>query len=250
MSNQVIAFSVNSIVFTQHPNFLMKFECDINAGAATTVYIQLHDARVLPANGAVPLKSWAAPAGQTNVYKEFKNGELSFKNGIVVAVSTTQATLTVGTANNKFDTVAIEMWDPDPGVVYGTTYVGDESTTINSLQVWAEAAGPNQLVRIIVTEKLGVAGYIWIMADDAATKIAAGTRPMPVAASATVVLDLGSNGAGIIPQEQDANYALRKGCTILFANTNVVTSGGVLQVPTLSANKGTIKAEYFPITAE
>ena len=262
MSNQIIAFSVNSNVFTQHPNFLMKFECDINTGAATTVYIQLHDSRTLPANGAVPLKSWPAPAGQTDVYKEFKNGELSFKNGIVAAVSTTQGTLTVGTVNNKFDSVAIEMWNPDPGVVYNTSYVGDETTTINTLQVWTQAAGPNQLYRLIVTEKLGAAGYIYIMADDAATRIASGTRPVPVAANATVIIELGSNGSGINVQSQDAgtslapigakDFTLFQGCTILFANapaagTGTVINNGVLLTPALTANKGTIKAEYGPI---
>lgn len=240
MSNQIIAFNVISKVFTQHPCQLMKFECDIDGGAATTVYVQLHDARVLPGNGAVPIKSWPVPPGQTNVYKEFKNGDLDFQFGLIAVVSTTQATLAVGTGNNKFDSVAVELWNPDNPA--GTSYAGDESTAVNTLQVWTEAQGlaaNKHLYRIIVSELLGLAGYVWIMADDAGTKIMPGTRPMPIAASATgVVLDFGaSSSAGVNNLEQDANYTQHRGCTLVFANS-------ATDPTQVTAGKGNLKAEF------
>lgn len=236
----MIAFSVISNVFVKHPNALLKFECDINASAAATVYVQLHDARVLPGNGAVPLKSWPAPAGTQDFYKEFKSGEMDFKYGIVAVVSTTQATLTVGTGSNKFDSVVIELEDPD--YPSGTSYAGDEAIAINTLQVWAEASGPKVLYRIIVSELLGVAGYIWIMADDAGTKSALGGlagKPFPIAASAVgVVIDFGANdSAGFSPFEKDANGTTHVGCTVIFANS-------ATDFTNVSANKGTIEAEY------
>lgn len=139
MSFPIIAFSVISKQFTKHPGELMKLEYDINIGAATTVYVQIHDwpnpidlaaGLTAPANGAVPIKSWPVAQGAQNNYKEFKNGELDCKNGVFVVVSTTQATLTIGTGNNKFDSVAGELWSKD---LSGTTEVSGQGVVTQSI---------------------------------------------------------------------------------------------------------------------
>lgn len=161
----VIAFSVISKILTKHPGELMKLEYDINAGAATTVYVQIHDwppaldlasGLAVPANGAVPIKSWPAATGSVDNYKEFKNGELDCKNGIFVVVSTTQATLTIGTVNNKFDSVAGELWSKD---LVGTT----------------EASGQGVVTQSIFSNAVGIAAQHYLL-RVAATNLEAGVR--------------------------------------------------------------------------
>lgn len=148
----VISFGVFSQLASKHRNSIMKLEYDINSGAAATVYVQLHDwptaqdlaaGLTVPANGAVPIKSWPTPAGQTNVYKEFKNGELVFNNGVFAAVSTTQTTLTLGTGSNKFDSVATELWSND---VIGT-----------------EVTGQSVFVKRVLSDLVGVAGQYYLI---------------------------------------------------------------------------------------
>lgn len=143
--NSIIAFDTISRQFTTHRSELMKLEFDVNASAAATVYVQLHDfptakdlaaGNTAPAVGAVPIKSWPTPAGAIDVYKEFKNGELDFSNGVFACVSTTQATLTIGTGSNKFDSVAAELWNTE---VAGTTTA--QGSGLVNVQVWSEAVG-------------------------------------------------------------------------------------------------------------
>ena len=58
-----IAFDVISELFASHGNELLKLEFDINANAAATVYVQVHDwpnptdlaaGLAAPTNGSVP----------------------------------------------------------------------------------------------------------------------------------------------------------------------------------------------------
>jgi hypothetical protein len=69
-------------------------------------YLQLHNATSLPANGATPAHVVAIPA---NSSAELDLGELGdyFATGIVAAVSTTAATLTVGAADSVFSALFV-----------------------------------------------------------------------------------------------------------------------------------------------
>lgn len=67
-------------------------------------YIQVFDAAAVPANGAVPLITFPlTAAASTQPPLSFGVYGRTFTNGIVVCNSTTEATLTLGSADSFFD---------------------------------------------------------------------------------------------------------------------------------------------------
>lgn len=70
---------------------------------ASIQYIQIHDAASLPSNGAYPVVSF--PAGATSKFAlDYGANPRQFTTGIVVCISSTQNTLTLGaTADTSFD---------------------------------------------------------------------------------------------------------------------------------------------------
>lgn len=72
--------------------------------SAGTRYIQLHNATALPANGATPLYP-PIPLAPGDYYDS--DTPRDFTTGIVIAVSSTPATLTVAVANDCFITAGI-----------------------------------------------------------------------------------------------------------------------------------------------
>ena len=70
-----------------------------NNGA--TRYLQLHNAAALPANGAVPFMVIPVPTA-TSVALPITFSRVPLSVGIVVALSTTAATLTIGAADGLF----------------------------------------------------------------------------------------------------------------------------------------------------
>jgi hypothetical protein len=66
--------------------------------SASTLYLQVFNATGLPANGAVPVHVQAVPAGGNGSI----DGDENFSTGIVAALSTTPATLTVDVNNDGF----------------------------------------------------------------------------------------------------------------------------------------------------
>lgn len=73
---------------------------------AAARYIQVHNAASLPANGAVPTYVIFVPA-DSNFSLDIPLSGAPFTNGIVVANSTTLATLTLGSADSWFTAVRI-----------------------------------------------------------------------------------------------------------------------------------------------
>jgi hypothetical protein len=67
-------------------------------GAGATNYVQVHNAATLPANTAVPLATVGTLAASASGFYVFNPG-LYCSTGIVVAKSTTAATLTAGAAD-------------------------------------------------------------------------------------------------------------------------------------------------------
>jgi hypothetical protein len=68
---------------------------------AAAQYIQVHDAAAVPANGAVPKLCMAVPGGGQGSF-DFGDGRIT-ATGIVVANSSTAATLTIGAADCLID---------------------------------------------------------------------------------------------------------------------------------------------------
>lgn len=232
-----IAFNVISKQFTKHANSIQKLEFDINASAASTVYVQVHDfptpadlaaGNTVPANGTVPLKSWPILAGATQNYKEFKNGEFAFKYGCFVCVSTTQATLTMGTGNNKFDSVAVELWDYD---ITGTTEVVS-SGAVDNQAIYSEATGAASvlsLLRLACTNGEAGIRYAMLFCVDAPND---GDRPLmqwTMAANGdsggkdTIYVDFGVKAQnsikGFTPFTQTSAHVQKRGANLLISTT-------------------------------
>lgn len=91
---------VSSLLVTPSPSALYGFVA--TSTLASAQFIQLFDAQVVPANGAVPLFAWpiAASAG-VSVY--YGLPPRIHDLGIVLANSTTEGALTLGAANTLFD---------------------------------------------------------------------------------------------------------------------------------------------------
>lgn len=245
--NPIISFNVISKQFSKHESGLLKLEYDINASAATTVYVQIHDwptpaamaaGLTVPTVGSVPIKSWPSPAGSIDVYKEFKRGELECTNGIFVCVSTTQATLTIGTGNNKFDSVAAELLSND---VVGTEV---NSQSANAQVVWSQATGAaneHRIVRASCTNLDTGVRYLQMFPIDSGSLISGTTIPLnswPMAtsgvATATIIVSFGSTGnnnlGGIdVGGIDSTTHALQQGCSLAVSSTaNVYTDGTTL----------------------
>jgi len=69
---------------------------------AAARFVQLHDATALPPNGAVPVMV-ATVATVANLGLYWGSVGRSFEQGIVIALSTTAATLTIAAADGFFD---------------------------------------------------------------------------------------------------------------------------------------------------
>jgi len=85
-----------SLVVSAVPGRL--FSVSVWNNSVSDVYIQLHDAASLPSNGAVPKLVFKCSADSEKA-RDYVDGRI-FATGIVVAVSTTSATLTITTTND------------------------------------------------------------------------------------------------------------------------------------------------------
>jgi len=85
-----------SLVVSAVPGRL--FSVSVWNNAVADRYIQLHDAASLPADSAVPKLVFKCPADSEKA-RDYVDGRI-FATGIVVAVSTTAATLTITTTND------------------------------------------------------------------------------------------------------------------------------------------------------
>lgn len=89
----------SSHVIRTRPRIL--YSCSGYMSNAAIRYIQIFDAVALPPNGAIPKLVTIAPAGPSSFAFTIPTRGIEFLNGIVVAISTTGPTLTLGAA---------EMW--------------------------------------------------------------------------------------------------------------------------------------------
>ncbi len=218
---------------TTHNAALHKLEWTIDAGAAASgLFVQIHDKQTIPTTGNVPKKVWPTGASDRQ-FKTFADGELRVNNGLYIVISSTEATYTVAAAGDKFDTLAVENFAAERSV----TVVGDLTSSVDELEVWAESAGPKKLTRLQVTRSSTAATrYILLFAHD---NPQTGDVPilvlgrMPISVTISFDFDFGD---GLDVRSNDADHTLRQGCTICAS-----TSAASLIVPAANFQ---IRAEY------
>lgn len=226
-------FAVASQQVTTHRAALLKLEATLNSGASASLFLQVHDSNTAPSAGAVPVKSW--PAAECG-FKEFELGELRVNAGLFIGLSTTAATYTAAVGgSDKLDILNVELVDAE--VPSGTSNAGDLTTNRQSLQVWAEAAGPKRLLRVEVDNTGGAAHYLMLFAKDAPAN---GDKPIdqftiPANANLTgaSAFGFGVNGRDVYSVDSNGEH---KGCTLVLSDT-----AGTL---TTSSDNFKIKAEY------
>lgn len=94
-----------SLVIKSTPGKLLMLTVYNNKGSAQ--FVQIHNATALPANGAVPILSVNVATVSTILLPIPNLTGMDFSTGIVVANSSTAATLTVGSADCWFTSVVI-----------------------------------------------------------------------------------------------------------------------------------------------
>jgi hypothetical protein len=187
--------------------------------AANDRFLQLHDTKATPAAAAVPLRVWpiygTAPFGEG-----FIQDGVQLQYGCTLVVSTTANTYTASAETVDLFVNGASVWDNT-----GVSTIGDYTTLDEVLQVWAEAAGPKNLVRLEVTDAIGLEVYVQIHASDvpATDKI---VESFVLPANGTLDLFFGD---GLVPIRQIAGV-LYNGCTIAISFTPATYS------PTVSAD--------------
>lgn len=113
--------------------------------AAGDLYLQLHDTKTTPANAAVPVRVWpiygSAPFGEA-----FIEQPIALLNGATFVVSSTINTYTASAATIDITVDGNASFDST-----GVSYVGDYTTGVEDLLVWASVAGGHKLLRVEYT---------------------------------------------------------------------------------------------------
>lgn len=207
------------------PVSLLKLEWRGHASAtATGLYIQIHNSAVTPTTGDVPLKSFQL-FPDAEGYKDFKRGELECPIGCFVGVSTTEATWTAATSNDKYASLGVEVDKPQFPAEAALSTAGDLTSAVTGLSVWSEATGaaaPKQLVSLEVDgTNLAADAYIMLFATDSP---ATGDKPVfqkPITMAATLTkaagkaLEFGPTGRAV----ESFDTALRQGCRVRISST-------------------------------
>lgn len=228
--------------FTSYGNVAPKLLFDFGVGltnldgiAAAAGYFQLFDTKLALTSGVtVPLQSYRVAAAGPLVSIFQSIGPIPFANGLTVAMSSTDEVYTaVATEYSVFGEV-----EDYPDNTVGATTVGDRTTSVGSLTVWANTAatyGLNSLRRVRAENGTGDHAYILLFAHSPS----AGDIPivsLRVPTEQVVTFSFGDSG--IFPFTRTAAGVLRDGCYLVGSSTaNVLTA---------TTADWTIEAKYVP----
>lgn len=156
--------NTSGTLFSQNPDSINKIEgFFITASPAAQRWMQVHDSVTAPATGAVP-KKWFPIYGAAEFFKSFIDGELRCSKGIWIGISTTEATFTASTDTAD---ITCELTEAD-GRNNGTyAFVGDLTTGVNSLIVWAVNDGNAlklNLTRAVIKNNGAATQYVFVSA--------------------------------------------------------------------------------------
>jgi hypothetical protein len=233
MTNKT-SFGVTNVVASTMPCSMVRVQ-GYNSGV--DAWLQIFNLSELPTNGAVPLKSFAIP--QTLAFSwAFDPTNLDLGIGLVVALSTTEATLTIGTGGNVMD-VEVDFQE-NCIIPNNCSTSGDMTTACHTLTVWAKDTsapvkqGLNTLYRVLAVDSGGVDTYLQVFSDTPST----GNIPVAqVFLPASVETECNFGDSGLVPTNKSAAGVWTNGCYLAVSST----SGTYTAV---AANSWTLKAWY------
>ena len=171
-------------------------------------YIQFHE-KPLAGLAAADVPAVASLYAPASAPFDFKFSDPIFLSELTIAVSSTNVNYTALTNQGVDATVIVETDFP---VASTTTVVGDLTTSVDHLQVWANSAGPKRLLRVDIKNNAASTQYGFVYPNDdvadneAATNYSSG--PLKVLATETKSFFFGSQG--LTPQGLTAGV-VRKG---------------------------------------
>jgi hypothetical protein len=147
-------------------------------GSTATRYLQLYDAKAVPADNANEAAAVAAglirtwPLYTTAPFEfDFVGDTIRLGSGCVLVISTTKDNLTASVDTADFFVTGESSWNNA-----GTTAVGDYTTDETEQEVWATGAGPKTLLRVEFTAVADAGADLYAKIYGAAP--AAGDPPM------------------------------------------------------------------------
>lgn len=192
---------------------------DLDGSVAAAGWFQVFDLAAAPSNGAVPLKSFDVLAAGPLPSLFQTLGPVSLLNGLVVAMSSTEATYTAVATNYDVYGELAEWEMPIPGL----TTIGDLTTGLQVQQVWPESSGGTntvfQITAVNQTSGPGVTLYAVVFATDGmniATDKYYTILKLPP--NSTQKFTFGDSGLQPL-QLNNADNSLHQGCSIRILDT-------------------------------
>lgn len=203
---------------------------------AAQYWLQLFNQATVPSNATVPLASLQVLSSDGFQFDWTEWGlqtenltKLITTSGWIICLSTTEATLTLGTGNVTMDCSV----DIDAGIIPIFNAVSTGRIAGNC-SVWTEADGAvnnHLLLSAFIENGEATARYVGVFLDDGTglngnTSVFAGNIPIFVLpASQNITLNF---GRGINPSGCDRTYVQRYGCRILVFNNLPVFDNGFI----------------------
>lgn len=190
------------------------------AGTTSPMYLQMHEATALPGNGAVPLKPGQYLSPQSSFWYDYPEEVVKFGTGLVLALSTTEGTLTIATVGgDKMDVAAdIERQELPLTTGQAVTTVGDLTTGVGTgvLAVWI--SGNHGLVRVESQNSDAANAWLQFFTYAAPAVAAVPVLAIKVPASTTNT-QTNSFGNGFQPMQQLVLNTVTTKMYIAFSST-------------------------------
>lgn len=250
---QAAGVSTNLIISTSSLPVIQNVFGYVNGNAtpgATQYWLHLFNQATVPANGTVPLMSLQVLSSD-GFYFDWTDLGLQTGNltnlpgtgGWVLCLSSTEATLTIGTGAITMDCSVV--YDSSVIPIPGLLKYGPSSTP--TATIWTTAQGAagtfSTLFSLRIQERVGADHYVYIFTDVTVQNhaIANGWQPIKLLANTTLEL---SFSRGFNPRGLNRSYVLSKGCYV-YIEDSLITFDNSTIPPTMNNDSITTNAAYI-----
>lgn len=238
---QTAGVATSLIICTQGLPVVQSIKGYCNGTANTQYFLQFFRQSTVPTDTSVPLLSLQVlgvdgfifndkPTGWDSQQLRSSVGLTTNNNGLIVCLSTTEATLTLATGGVTMD-IAVEV-DTGELPILGQTSVGDTTTAVASLLVAADPS-QNKIMSFNVTNNTGGVAYLMLFGLVPSTGMTP-VQQWKFTSGQNLKMPFGS---GFFILDGDSNYAIHTGIYLYGSSTT--------QIFTASAANWTMQANYL-----